>query len=200
MSSKQNRVVYLDAMRIMAIFLVIFNHLKGYTLYQISDGPKQWIYMFITMVTRFNVPLFLMISGTLLLDKEESYGILLGKRIKRFASVIVLFEFGLYIEFYLAALIKGDKNANFSLFKFIQGVLAGSLEGTGSYWYLYAYMGMLLNLPFLRKIAKQMDKKDFILLIAIHFFVSSFLPIINIVLKVVWGVIVLDYQVVSRCH
>ena len=58
MNSKQERIVYLDAMRIIAIFFVLFNHSSGYSLYQISSGPEQWIYMFITMVTRINMPLF----------------------------------------------------------------------------------------------------------------------------------------------
>lgn len=38
MSEKKERLVYLDAMRIMACFLVIFNHLPGYTLYQKAGG------------------------------------------------------------------------------------------------------------------------------------------------------------------
>lgn len=96
MNGRQERVVYLDAMRIIAIFFVLFNHSSEYSLYQTSGGPEQWIYMFIAIVTRINVPLFLMISGTLLLDKEESYKLLLGKRVLRFSLVIVLFEFGLY--------------------------------------------------------------------------------------------------------
>lgn len=128
-----------------------------------------------------------MISGTLLLDKEESYKTLLGKRVLRFSFVIVLFEFGIYIEYYVAALLKGIESADFSLFKFIQGVFAGSLDGTGPYWYLYAYIGMLLTLPFLHRIAKQMDKKDFIILVSIHFVFSTLLPLINIVMKAIGG-------------
>lgn len=91
------------------------------------------------------------------------------------------------IEYYIAAVLKGKEGANFSLFKFIQGVFAGNLEGTGSYWYLYAYIGMLLTLPFLQRIAKQMDKKDFIFLVSIHFAFSTLLPLINIVMKATGG-------------
>ena len=61
---------YFEYMRIVAIALVIFNHLPGYNLYTISTGYKQAIYMTITMITRINVPLFLMISGALLLGRR----------------------------------------------------------------------------------------------------------------------------------
>ena len=65
--NKNTRVTYYDVMRIIAIFLVVFNHLRGYSLYSISSGWKQWIYFFMTMITRINVPLFLMVSGALIL-------------------------------------------------------------------------------------------------------------------------------------
>ena len=36
MKVEAKRLIYLDAMRILACFLVIFNHLPGYELYQVS--------------------------------------------------------------------------------------------------------------------------------------------------------------------
>ena len=79
MQQTTSKKVYFELIRIIAIGLVLFNHLSGYTLYQISSGPKQWVYMFFTMVTRINVPLFLMISGALLLRKDEEYPIVIKK-------------------------------------------------------------------------------------------------------------------------
>ena len=63
------RKTYLDVLRILACFLVIFNHRRGYTAYQnTTDMLSAFYYMFYTMVTRINVPLFFMISGSLLLS------------------------------------------------------------------------------------------------------------------------------------
>ncbi len=64
-ASQTGRNAYFDALRVLAILLVIFNHLPGYSLYQTCAGPKAWLYMLITMLTRINVPLFLMVSGAL---------------------------------------------------------------------------------------------------------------------------------------
>lgn len=173
-----DRKIYFDIMRIIAIFFVIFNHLPGYTLYQISSGYKQWIYMLITMITRINVPLFFMVSGALLLGRDENWQTILQKRIGRFLLVIFIFEFGLYLEY---ALISWYRNGEliFSLKTFILSMFAGNLSGTGSYWYLYSYLGMLFTLPFLRRIAQKMTHADFWILIIMHFLIASFIPGIN---------------------
>lgn len=171
----KKRYLYLDVMRIIAVFLVIFNHMPGYILYQSASGMKTWGYMFITMVTRINVPLFLMISGTLLLERVESYKTLLSKRASRFALVILIFELGIYLELAVISFSTSGQ-WDISITKFITGMLRGSLEGTHSYWYLYAYLGLVLMLPFLRKICIKLSKQDFILLLTIHFVMSSVLP------------------------
>lgn len=85
------RLAYIDALRIIAILLVVFNHLPGYTLYMSNTGPKAWLYMFLTMVTRINVPLFLMVSGALLLGKRESISRVLRHRAARIVGCIGLF-------------------------------------------------------------------------------------------------------------
>lgn len=178
---KNNKRLDFEIMRIIAIFLVIFNHLPGYILYQ-SSNSNTWIYMFITMITRINVPLFLMLSGALLLGKEENYKILLGKRVKRFIIIIILFGFGLYFEnACFEWLVQG--NWNFGFLDFTYKLFNGSIEN--SYWYLYAYLGFLLMLPLLRKICSKLEKNDIIFLLFLHFIFSSLLPLINVGAKII---------------
>lgn len=162
------RKSYLDALRIFACFLVIFNHLPGYELYQSAEGVSQWIYMFITMFTRINVPLFFMISGTLLLSKEEPLEKILKHRVFRIAVVTVVSGTLLYIAYHpwdggikewLRQLIKGDV--------------------TFAYWYLYAYLGLLLMLPFMRKIAKGFGKQEFIYLLVLQVCICSVYPALS---------------------
>lgn len=124
-----------------------------------------------------------MISGTLILGKDESYSTLIRKRIFRFIAVILIFEGGLYLKSGLISAIKGG-TPDWNPGGFLRGVLAGKIDGAGSYWYLYAYLGMLLMLPFLRKIAKSIGKKDIALLVVLHFLLSSFLPLLNTLLNI----------------
>ena len=179
MVNANNKKIYFELMRIIAVALVIFNHLAGYTLYQISSGVKQWLYMILTMVTRINVPFFFMISGALLLRKDEDYAIVVKKRLSRFVLILILFEGAYFLCYKVIYRVGRDV---FNLNRFIHGVFAGDLDGLGSYWYLYAYIGMLLTLPFMQRIAKGIRKEDFWLLMFLHFCVFSFIPLINILL------------------
>lgn len=168
----RHRSLHLDVLRIFAAFLVVFNHLPGYTLFAVSDGFKTFIYMFFTMVTRANVPLFLMISGALLLPRQESYGVLLKKRVLRCILVILLSN----------ALVYGIWHThNFSLKDLLSGTIKGSIQG--SYWYLYSYLGMLILLPFLRKLAAGFDKQEFLYLLILRFILASLIPILTFVAR-----------------
>ena len=109
MTSKKT---YFEFMRIIACALVIFNHLRGYSLYGISSGLKQFLYMTLTMITRINVPLFFMISGALLLEKQEDIKIVFKKRVSRIVIIMLLFEFFLYITTSLETLTANATNTS----------------------------------------------------------------------------------------
>lgn len=169
------RIAYYDLMRIVAIFLVIFNHLPGYTLYQISSGPIQAVYMSITMLTRINVPVFFMIAGALLLGKKaEQIAVVLRKRVVRFALIIALFDTLSYACYCIAQGVSFDTN------ECIHGVISGDLANTASFWFLYAYLGFLFMLPFLRAVVNNITKQGMALLIILHLILGAVLPIANI--------------------
>ena len=183
MQQTKDKKVYFELMRIISIGLVIFNHLLGYMLFSISSGPKQWIYMFITMITRINIPLFFMISGALLLRKDEEFPKVLKTRIPRYLLVLLIFEGALFCCYKLSAVIQGN-DFDFSLHRFVWGLFSRTLDGAESYWYLYSYLGMLLTLPFMQRIARAIKKDDIRILICLHFIFSSAIPILNILLTI----------------
>jgi len=180
-TAKSGRIKYYEIMRIVAIALVIFNHLPGYTLFMNTTGPMQWFYMFVSMLTRVNVPIFFMISGALLFGKEEDYSYVLKKRVTRIAALIIIFTVGLFILCALKSYVKG-LYFDTSLKYLIYSLISGTMERAESYWFMYAYLGMLFFLPMLQRAAKGMKKQDFYVLIALHFLVSSLIPIINFVI------------------
>lgn len=183
LSGKQSKAkkVYYEWIRLIACFFVIFNHLKGYVLFMNASGIKRAFYMVISVITKINVPLFFMVSGALLLEKQEDIVTVLKKRISRICLVILLFELGIYVECRVYALAQG-RDYEFTIKRFIYGLLARELDETGAYWYLYAYLGFLCLLPFLQKLAKQMEKSDFYALLTLHFVIYSLLPICNLLL------------------
>lgn len=157
------RKPYYDILRVTAIQLVLINHLPIYRLFMSESGMAEAGSLIISVITRINVPLFAMISGALLLGREESYGDIWKKRMKNMLLVTVGCSALLYLAFGLL------RDRDLSLDTFLYGLLAGNLKDFDSYWFLYAYIGFLLFLPFYRHIAQQMTK-------GISFFCSEYTP------------------------
>ena len=171
------RKPYYDILRVTAILLVLINHLPIYRLFMSESGMAEAGSLIISVITRINVPLFAMISGALLLGREESYGDIWKKRMKNMLLVTVGCSALLYLAFGFL------RDRDLSLDTFLYGLLAGNLKDFDSYWFLYAYIGFLLFLPFYRHIAQQMTKGDFFLLLGVHATLTTVLPLINLMFK-----------------
>ena len=158
------RKTYIDVLRILACFFVLYNHRPGYTLYMNEvKGPSQWVLLGISMFTRMNVPVFLMISGALLLGKSETSLKETGRRFLRIFTALVIFSSILYV-----ITTPSEERAWHDLF---EKIFAGKLHA--SYWYLYCYLGFILMLPFLRILSGKLDQKLMLYLLALHFVSAS---------------------------
>ena len=157
------RYVYIDALRIIAIMCIIFNHsgVSGFFLYTTTDNfMLQCISIFISSFCKIGVPLFFMISGALLLGKQESCKELLIKRILRY--VVILFVFST-IRF-LYRVHTGEITYRFA--DLIRQIATGQVFTP--YWFLYSYLGFLIGLPILRRMAKTFEKNDYLYLFLIY--------------------------------
>ena len=146
--SRDEREFYIEVLRIIAVIFVIFNHTDGYFLYYSNtENPLTWWFSFVgSALCRINVPLFIMITGALLLKKEESIGDLFRKRVSRISAVLIIFSL-----FYYTVNSIRNSDTDFSLGDFFKGLVNGSIQE--SFWYLYLYLGLLLLMPLLRKLA-----------------------------------------------
>lgn len=147
--TQKGKELYIEVLRIAAILLVIFNHTDGYFLYYSNtENPLTWWFSFVgSALCRVNVPLFIMITGALLLEKEESVRTLYKKRVLRIGIVLAVFSF-----FYYTLNVFRNAQNEFSFIDFLKGLLSGSIQE--SFWYLYLYLGLLLLLPLLRRMAR----------------------------------------------
>ena len=163
----RGRKLYLDALRMIAIFGVLFNHTntKGFALFTIATESAFFpVYLFCASACKIAVPVFLMISGALLLKKEEPVLVIIKKRFVKF--LVILFFTALIIYLYFL----NWNLEQFSLRTFLK--LAYSSNITSSLWYLYAYLAYILTLPFLRKLAAAMQPKDYLYLTGMMVLVS----------------------------
>lgn len=175
MEEKQKgRKYYLDFMRIIAVLCVIFNHTneKGYYLYAMTDNiALKYIYYMLSAFIAIGVPIFFMISGSLLLGKEETYKQIFVHRISRILAVIFIFSGLQYIyDFFVG------KREDLNLGYFLGHILCGDL--VIPYWFLYTYLLFLLLLPFLRMLVKKMHTEHYVYLIVIYLFLDGVIPIV----------------------
>lgn len=182
-NNDSRKKVYLEVMRIVACALVIFSHTSGFAFILLSPHSAfmQWPYLAIAMITRINVPTFFMISGALLLGKKSDYGDIIKRKIPRMAVVLLVFETFVYSFYFITG--HNEKTESFRIGHLLYGFFSNDLNECYPYWFLYAYLGFLLALPLMQCIAAYLQKKDFIVLIAIHFAIKTFIPIVNLFLN-----------------
>lgn len=169
MKEKQ-RDYYIDMIRIAAIIVVIGAHTDLGELYlQMPLGSISYYFcLFLYMLITFSPPVFFMISGALLLDKEESIAEIWKKRILR----IFLDLFVVSLIYFFLDIKTGRCEADFGTFmiNFFSKPIITPL------WYLYAYISFLIGLPFIRGMAKAMNETTGKYLLALGFFLISALP------------------------
>lgn len=156
---------YLEVIRILAVLLVMFNHSAAYMSFANLSGLQYVISFVLSLICKAAVPLFYMVSGTLLLGKNESFKELFKKRIVRIIVVIVIFS----TLYYLKLVLRGQ--AEFAPLQFIFGLPFDVVYL--SYWYLYSYLGILVILPILRPLAQNMSKNTVWYLIALQVIMES---------------------------
>ncbi len=117
---------------------------------------------------RSGVPLFLMISGALLLGREEDP---LTFYKKRFSRIILPF---LFWSFLYAFFSSWQNNQAVHIGKLINSILWGP-----SYyhlWYLYMLMGIYLIAPFIQVLVKNLSKRHLEILLVLWFIFKLMLP------------------------
>lgn len=163
------RLVHLDLLRILAIYLVVFNHTgeRGFMLFTTEmESPLYFLHMACSVICKIAVPIFFMISGALLLPREETLKRLFSKRVFRMA--VVLFVISIPYYYWL------HRSQGMGLSSFLTYIY-GHCAST-SLWYLYSYIGLLLLLPFLRSMVKGLKQRDYIYLIVGHIIFIGVIP------------------------
>lgn len=149
MKEKRSKIVYLEILRIIAIFGVIFCHTQnsGVHHYVETTNPvNYWFGIFLASVVEYCVPLFFMVTGAVLLDREESIIYVYRHRVLRMVIVTVLASLGQYLWHFR------DYWQEIGLKKFLRLLYEGSVSG--NFWFLYAYLSLLMVLPFLQRLVK----------------------------------------------
>lgn len=170
----KSRECFLDILRIIACFCVIVNHTNSDIFLNAAPGSITWfVSLAYFFVSKIAVPVFFMISGYLLLGKIDSPKKSFQRIIRILAALIgcgVIYS--IYNTYYL------DPEPSFSkAVKDFSDIYYDS--PSNALWYLYAYLGILLMLPFLQKMTSLMTKRDYHTFFVVSGLYFSVLPILN---------------------
>lgn len=171
----KKRIVWLDFARAFAIFVVVAIHsiekvydLEFAELMNIDKGSLLFYYIVVT-IGRIGVPIFLAITGYLLLDRDYSS----GKKILDFYKKHLLplwLTTALWILIYSAVdFAKGTLKED--AFDVIKDVLFLKTYVMGHMWYMPMIIGIYVALPFVSNALKNISSK----VIAIPFCIVSLL-------------------------
>lgn len=173
MTQTQKRETWLDVLRILSAFLVIVNHTNS-RVFQGSDPAQAqwWLSMAWYYLCKMAVPLFVMISGACLLGKQDSWKRAL-QRAGRALAALVVFSYLYFLH---------DCWVNFGLWPRalrLDLVLSDiwQQQVADSFWYLYFYIGLMLMLPLLQRMAHGMQKRDYLWLMGLCLLVDGVFPL-----------------------
>jgi surface polysaccharide O-acyltransferase-like enzyme len=155
----ENPKFWINYLRVMATIAVIFTHVTASFLYETNyEFINWWIGLFSAGSMRFCVPIFVMISGALLLSKRYPLKIHIQKRFQR-----VFLPFLLWTSVYviLDLLFPLLKNEPFVLIDSLKYIVSGFIFGAREHlWYIYMVLGLYLFIPFIQKWALDYDKNE----------------------------------------
>jgi surface polysaccharide O-acyltransferase-like enzyme len=175
--NKQTWFLYGDALRVIATFFVVVIHTIGVYIYTYSNTYPWWILNIVDSFTRIAVPLFLCLSGALLLrtDKEEPIKTFYQKRLHK-----ILIPFLFWSLFYYAISI-GFQFNNFPATDFIVKLFQGNIFY--HFPFMYYLIGIYLAIPVIRVYTRSAKKEDLEAFLTIWFiseFLLTILPVIGI--------------------
>lgn len=169
-----------DLIRTIAIFLVVLLHASNETLQLSSASETYWwtavIYKTVSMAC---VPLFVMLSGSLLLQPkklEEPIRVFLKKRLSRIGLAFVFWT----IIYTLWSFFLSQQPLTWP--NLVQATLFGIFSGAYyHFWFLYLIIGLYLITPILRAIIANGNWNVLRYLIILWFLAVAVVPIIQLV-------------------
>ena len=131
----------IELIRIIGIVLVIYQHTGVYGFFSWSVVNQNELscfgLLFLSIASKIGAPLFFMVSGCLLIPKEETLSRLFFHRILRMILVLLIFS-GIQYGW----LLYTNKNDYIFIFTyFIKRIYSDKFAIT--YWYIYMYIAIL---------------------------------------------------------
>ncbi len=170
LAEANTRVRWIDNVRILATIFVIGLHVSAYGMigeFNAIDGANAnwWICNFYESIFRCCVPLFVMLTGALLLPQILPLKTFL---VKRFGRILIPAVFWGIIYVIYNLIMADNKSVFFSSYDSFRWFRHQLLDGPiSSFWYIYMLAGLYLFIPVLQPWLKLADNKTILYFLSI---------------------------------
>ncbi len=137
---ENSRKIYLDFLRLIATYAVVISHICASPWYTRDVHSQIWqVFNVYESITRWGVPIFLMISGTLFLNSDKPLNVIYKKHILRIVTAFLFWSF-----IYAVIAFMRDRSP--------KGFITSFIGGHYHMWYLFMIVGLYMIVPFIKRI------------------------------------------------
>jgi surface polysaccharide O-acyltransferase-like enzyme len=155
MKDNNKRVAYADIARISASFAVVLLHTAGIRMVKstVESSAFFWSAIFDSFA-RWSVPLFIMLSGMLFLNREGAIDV---KRLwkKNIFRLVTAFLFWSYLYNLYAAISQDGLGG-----KMFLTALLNTPNGAMHLWFIFVIIGLYIVTPFVKRMTDNMTKRE----------------------------------------
>jgi surface polysaccharide O-acyltransferase-like enzyme len=168
----KDRILYIDILRIISILAVITIHVSSSFFKNIN---VDWVIANLyDSISRWSVPVMVMVSGLLLLDPQKEYPIKIffKKRLNKVLIPLIFWGIVYTIWKYQTLIIAGQPLPIILILKsFIDGTIFYHL------WFIYMIIGLYISTPILRIFTKNANRNDMKYFLLVWFLSSNIIDL-----------------------
>ena len=181
----ENRIISFDVARALAIFLVVLCHAAE--VIHANNAPtsnySNAIFIVAFTLGRIGVPLFLFLTGALVLKKQiNSDDDVLHFYKKNLLPLFIVNA--VWVLLYNLYFLIGHQGQEVTLGAVIRELFLIDLVPLPNMWYMPMILGMYVGIPFVAKIVKSFSGKSLVLGGLVVFVLCFIIPFINVILQI----------------
>lgn len=160
---QENKNVNIEALRILAMFMIIVGHAIGHNHLLEKMNPHDFSYyiiLFLQVICGVATNIYVMISGYLLCQKRFK-----ARRLLSIWVQVLFYSMGCYLLFTILA------SEPFSIFSLVKAIFP--ISGN-QYWFARVYFGLYILMPFINIFIHAMDKQQHQFLLFVSLILFSF--------------------------
>jgi len=182
-NNKSEKLLWIEILRIIASFAVIIIHVVSNSYNPYTNTWLWNVANIYSMSSRWAVPVFLMITGSLMLDPKRNLSIkdIFNKYLIKYLKIYCIWSFIYVVWLYI--IFKGINN-NFIFTIDYKAMILLFLNGYAHLGYFHYFIAFIIMLPILINIVKLSNRIIFEYFLFLWFIFTSFLPITLNILQI----------------